>query len=468
MADAEIIQLGSSGKAGRGSGTTPSAAARGLAPGKRATRGRAAGGRRSSTQGPAVVEEPIEDVTANQVEEPAEDAIEEPAEKPTEEPVEEPTEELVEDAIQDPVESVEDPVEALESLVEDGEDQVEDLVEEPEGERRREAETEPPDTGGALNELVMLLRTALAQLQNLPVDQLKDLGRDPLKTVLQLAATLGVDWQESIDDIVEFARSRLSGQYAIDEFGFDPEFTTKVFLPIMRPLAQHWFRVEVRGIENVPTTGSALLVSNHAGTLPIDGLVLHSVIYDEIGRHVRMLGADLIFKTPYSHDFARRTGTTLACQEDAERLLASDQLVAVFPEGFKGLGKPYADRYKLQRFGRGGFVSAAIRAQVPLVPISIVGSEEIYPLIASAPTLARALGAPYFPITPLFPWFGLLGLVPLPSKWIIQFGEAITTDELPSGAADDPMVVFNVTDQVRETIQQSLYGMLMQRRSAFF
>ena len=100
-------------------------------------------------------------------------------------------------------------------------------------------------------------------------------------------------------------------------------------------------------------------MSNHAGTMPLDGMVLHAVVYDEIGRHVRMLGADLIFKTPYSHDLARKTGTTLACQEDAERLLASDQLVAVFPEGFKGLGKLYADRYKLQRFGRGGFVSAA-------------------------------------------------------------------------------------------------------------
>jgi 1-acyl-sn-glycerol-3-phosphate acyltransferase len=265
-----------------------------------------------------------------------------------------------------------------------------------------------------------------------------------------------------------FARSRLTGDYSVDEFGFDPEFTTKIYLPLLRPLVQTWFRVEVRGGENLPTTGSALLVSNHAGTLPLDGMILHAVVYDEIARHVRMLGADLLFATPYSHDLARKTGTTLACQEDAERLLAADQLVAVFPEGFKGLGKPYADRYKLQRFGRGGFVSAAVRAQVPIIPVSIVGSEEIYPLINTAPVLARALGLPYFPITPLFPWLGLLGLIPLPSKWIISFSEAVTTDELPPGAAEDPMVVFNVTDQVRETIQQTLYETLTQRRSAFF
>ena len=104
-------------------------------------------------------------------------------------------------------------------------------------------------------------------------------------------------------------------------------------------------------------------------------------------------------------------------------------------------------------------MSAAIRAQVPLIPVSIVGSEEIYPLISTAPMIARALGVPYFPVTPLFPWLGVLGMIPLPSKWIIQFGEAVTTDELPPGAADDPMIVFNLTDQVRETIQHTLYSL---------
>jgi 1-acyl-sn-glycerol-3-phosphate acyltransferase len=298
--------------------------------------------------------------------------------------------------------------------------------------------------------------------------QLGGLAAEPVQALASLAQTLGVAGEDSLDETISFIRRRLRGDYAVDEFGFDPEFTTKIFLPLLRRLADSWFRVEVRGAENLPTDGSALLVSNHAGTLPIDGMILHTVVYDEIGRHVRMLGADLLFKTPYSHDLARKTGSTLACQEDAERLLASNQLVAVFPEGFKGLGKPYADRYKLQRFGRGGFVSAALRAQVPIIPIAIVGSEEIFPLIARAPGLARVLGLPYLPITPLFPWLGPLGMIPLPSKWIIQFGEAITTDELGPGAADDPMIVFNITDQVRETIQQTLYALLMQRRSAFF
>ncbi|HVK34742.1 MAG TPA: 1-acyl-sn-glycerol-3-phosphate acyltransferase [Microlunatus sp.] len=481
MAEAESIQLGSRGKAGRGSGKAPSAAARGLAPGGTSRSSRARTTPRPTTapadvaDGPAVTVPPIEPDVVDQIEPevlepPIVDAeiVDEPAATPETEG---------EEAV--------DPAGVEDTIADDfGTPDIDDAAWAAAGEHGASGDRPDPaagSTGGhsgqvppvvnlaaMVTEFAGALTAALGNLRSLPVEQLRDLGRDPLKTVLQLAETLGVDWQESVEDVVAFTRSRMSGQYAIDEFGFDPEFTTKVFLPILRPLAQNWFRVEVRGIENLPTTGSALLVSNHAGTMPLDGMVLQSVVYDEIGRHVRMLGADLIFKTPYSHDFARRTGTTLACQEDAERLLASDQLVAVFPEGFKGLGKPYADRYKLQRFGRGGFVSAAVRAQVPLIPVSIVGSEEIYPLIASAPTLARAMGAPYFPITPLFPWFGVFGLIPLPSKWIIQFGEAITTDELSPGAAEDPMVVFNVTDQVRETIQHSLYALLMQRRSAFF
>jgi 1-acyl-sn-glycerol-3-phosphate acyltransferase len=482
VAEAEIIQLGSRGKAGRGSGKAPSAAARGLAPAA-ARSPRTRTGPRTATEA-AVTAPVLDQLPEDTGVEPAAPAVPESADAVPAAVVEEtPRTGLG----PDDAESTDsgDPAAVEDAIGDDGTPVVDDVPPATAGEHGTPdddtgyrssdatgghggAVPPPVNLAAMVSELAGVLTAALGNLRQLPVEQLKDLGRDPLKTLLQLAETLGVDWQDSVEDVVAFTRSRMSGRYAIDEFGFDPEFTTKVFLPILRPLAQNWFRVEVRGIENLPTTGSALLVSNHAGTMPLDGMVLQSVVYDEIGRHVRMLGADLIFKTPYSHDFARRTGTTLACQEDAERLLASDQLVAVFPEGFKGLGKPYADRYKLQRFGRGGFVSAAVRAQVPLIPVSIVGSEEIYPLIASAPTLARALGAPYFPITPLFPWFGIFGLIPLPSKWIIQFGEAITTDELSPGAAEDPMVVFNVTDQVRETIQHSLYALLMQRRSAFF
>ena len=246
-----------------------------------------------------------------------------------------------------------------------------------------------------------------------------------------------------IASVAEFIRKRMTGDYTVDEFGFDPHLNDAIFLPLLRVFFNSWFRVEVSGIENLPRTGAALVVANHAGVLPFDGLMTAVAVHDKHPTHrdLRLLAADMVFDMPMLGQAARKAGHTMACTADAHRLLAAGELTAVFPEGYKGLGKHFKDRYKLQRFGRGGFVSAAIRAQVPIIPVSIVGSEEIYPLIAKAPALARALGVPYFPVTPLFPWFGVLGLIPLPSKWIIEFGDAITTDELPPGAADDPMVV---------------------------
>lgn len=267
--------------------------------------------------------------------------------------------------------------------------------------------------------------------------------------------------------MVAFWRDRLTGDYDVDDFGFDPELTGGL-LTALRPLAEKWFRIEVRGIQNVPRSGGALVVSNHSGVLPLDALMTALVLHDHAGRNLRILGADLVFALPFISGLARKGGATLACHEDAERMLAQGELAGVWPEGFKGIGKPFAERYRLQRFGRGGFVAAAMRTGVPIVPCSVVGAEEIYPLLGNVSWLARLLGLPYVPITPLFPWLGLFGLVPLPSKWIIEFGEPIATDEYSEGAADDPMLVFDVTDQVRETIQQTLYRLLQQRGRAFF
>jgi 1-acyl-sn-glycerol-3-phosphate acyltransferase len=278
----------------------------------------------------------------------------------------------------------------------------------------------------------------------------------------------GESWEPRLADFLAFLRRRVTGDYAVDEYGFDPEVTERFFLSAIRPIKEKWFRVEVRGIENIPAEGGALVVSNHSGTIPVDGLMTMVSVHDHTGRNLRPLGADLVFRLPIVGELARKGGATLACNEDAQRMLSGGELVGVWPEGFKGIGKPYSERYKLQRFGRGGFVSAAIRTGVPIVPCSVVGAEEIYPLVGNMPALARLLGVPYIPITPFFPLLGPLGLVPLPSKWLIEFGEPIRTDSYDEGAADDPMLVFNVTDQVRETIQQTLYTLLMQRRSVFY
>lgn len=299
---------------------------------------------------------------------------------------------------------------------------------------------------------------------------LVDLLVEALRKAGAMVGLEGDDLERRIATALAFLRRRLTGDYEIDDFGFDREFTEKVWLPILRPLYQRWFRVEVRGIEHIPDDGPALVVANHSGTLPVDGLMTQVAIHDEHPkhRHVRMLGADLVFESPLIGEFSRKAGTTLASNPDIERLFAQGELVAVFPEGFKGVGKPFAERYKLQRFGRGGFVAAALRAEVPIIPCAIVGAEEIFPMIGNLKGLARLLGFPYFPITPFFPLFGLAGLIPLPSKWIIEFGEPVETHTYGTAAADDPMLVFDLTDQVRETIQQSLYSLLLQRRSVFF
>ncbi len=277
----------------------------------------------------------------------------------------------------------------------------------------------------------------------------------------------GEEWEPRLAEFLAFLRRRVTGDYVVDAYGFDAEVTERFLMTALRPIAEQWFRIDVRGLENVPAVGGALVVSNHSGTIPVDGLMTMVTLHDRAGRRLRPLGADLVFRTPVVSSLARRSGATLACQEDAERMLRAGELVGVWPEGFKGIGKPYSQRYKLQRFGRGGFVSAALRTGVPIVPLSVVGAEEIYPLVGNIPALARLLGVPYIPITPLFPLLGPLGMVPLPSKWLMEFGEPIRTDDYDAGAADDPMLVFDVTDQVRETIQHTLYSLLVQRESVF-
>ena len=275
---------------------------------------------------------------------------------------------------------------------------------------------------------------------------------------------------QKVSAVADFLRHRLAGDYSVDEFGFDPHFNDAIVRPLLRFFFKSWFRVEVSGIENLPDTGAGLVVANHAGVLPFDGLMASVAVHDDHPEHrdLRLLAADMVFDMPVVSAAARKAGHTMACTADAHRLLAEGELTAVFPEGYKGLGKRFKDRYKLQRFGRGGFVGAALRAKAPIIPCSIVGSEEIYPMLTDMRLLARLFGLPYFPITPLFPLAGPAGLVPLPSKWHIAFGEPIDTAHYEGADAEDPMVTFELTDQVRETIQQTLYQLLAGRRNMFF
>lgn len=285
-----------------------------------------------------------------------------------------------------------------------------------------------------------------------------------------LTEVLGEGVADHLSGIGAFLRRRFTGEYEIDDFGLDPDLVVNVLQPLLRPLYDTWWRVSSRDRDHIPD-GGGLLVANHAGTLPFDGIMLNYDVYDATGRFLRELGANLVFETPFIGHFARKSGAVRASQADADAILARGDLAGVFPEGFKGLGKPFSQRYQLERFGRGGFVATALRARVPIVPIAIVGSEEIYPLLFDAKVIARALGLPYFPIVAqmlALPFMGPLGLLPLPSKWSITYGEPIETAHLGPGAADDPMVVFELADRVRDAIQRMLTKVVMGRQNVFF
>lgn len=272
------------------------------------------------------------------------------------------------------------------------------------------------------------------------------------------------------DGLRDFLRRRLAGDYPIDDFGYDPELSREVLLPLAKPLYENYFRVRTLGIDRIPETGPALLVGNHSGTVALDALMMQYAVATEHPqeRPVRNIGADLVFSLPFVGPMARKTGNALAHDDDAHELLRRGELVGVFPEGYKGVGKGWRERYKLQRFGRGGFIEVALRARVPIIPVAFVGPEEAFPMIGNAKFLARALGVPYFPITPTFPWLGPLGLLPLPSRWVIEFGEPIPLDDYAEDAADDKMLVFELADSIRDTIQQMLYKNLKFRGGTFF
>jgi 1-acyl-sn-glycerol-3-phosphate acyltransferase len=181
----------------------------------------------------------------------------------------------------------------------------------------------------------------------------------------------------------------------------------------------------------------------------------------------RFLVLDWAFALPWVSVAMRRFGGVPASPYNALRLLEQDHLVMVFPEGAKGVGKPWGERYRLQRFGRGGFVELALRSGAPIVPCAVVGSEEIYPKLGEIPGLARLVGAPYVPLTPTFPLLGPLGAIPLPSRWRIEFGEPLVLDEHGPEAADDRRTVLALAEDIRDRIQTMVYDNLIRREGAF-
>ena len=276
-------------------------------------------------------------------------------------------------------------------------------------------------------------------------------------------------WRQLLAGAADYVLRRVSGDSRADESGFDPEFNSSVLMPVAGVLYRNWFRVRMHGLQRVPASGPALIVANHSGVLPFDAVMLQTGLFNEhpAHRNLRLLGADLVYTVPVLANLARMSGHTRACPQEADRLLSAGELVGVFPEGFKGTGKPFSERYQLQRFGRGGFAVTAIKAGVPIIPCAIVGAEEIYPMIGNSEPVARLLKLPYFPVTPLFPWLGPVGAIPLPSNWIIEFGEPVPTDHIRAGWQHDPGVVASLADQVKQAIQRKLDELLVERGPAF-
>ncbi len=291
-----------------------------------------------------------------------------------------------------------------------------------------------------------------------------DAGLELPEALTRGATALPRDARETVNRIVH----RLDGDYPEDEWGFDEDFAELVE-PFFAFLYESWWRVQVVGAERVPAHGRALLTSNHAGILPWDATMISMALLREhpLPRYPRFLVLNWAFDLPWISSGMRRVGGVVASPFNAMRLLEQDHLVAVFPEGVKGTGKPYSERYRLQRFGRGGFVEIALRTGAPIVPVAVVGSEELYPTVADLPAVARLIGAPYFPVTPTFPLLGPLGVIPLPSKWRIEFLEPIETASYGPEAAEDRALVLELSERVRAEIQQALYANLVRRGTAF-
>lgn len=273
----------------------------------------------------------------------------------------------------------------------------------------------------------------------------------------------------SLENQAGMLKRRMTGEYETDEWGLDMEYLNAV-RPFFEFLYKTYWRVEVTGLQYIPEEGRGLLVSNHSGQLPFDGsMVAAAVLLDHPAeRLVRTLYATWFPTLPFFSSLLVKCGQVLATEDNGIRLLEQEQLVAVYPEGYKGVGKLFKDRYRLARFGRGGFVRMALRTQSPMIPVSVVGAEETYISLHKSPTIAKLIGFPYFPFSPTFPWLGLLGFVPLPTKWTIDFGEPIPTNGYEPDAASNLMLVSQLTDQVRNIIQGMIFDRLSKRRSVFF
>jgi 1-acyl-sn-glycerol-3-phosphate acyltransferase len=265
-------------------------------------------------------------------------------------------------------------------------------------------------------------------------------------------------------DVTPASSERLSD---VDEWGRS-QHLRDILAQVYAPLYDHWLRVEWEGFDKIPREGGALIVANHAGAIPLDAPSIMHGIERDLVRPVYGLADEVFKKVPLVNVAWSRLGGVQAHPDNAYRLLREQQqLVTVFPEGSKGPGKTYAERYRLRRFGRGGFVQIAMRAGVPIIPLAVIGSEETMPIIAKVPALARLLGVPYVPITANM-LLGPLGLlVPFPAKLRIRVLDPVVLDVPPDQPRYPRSRIMDTSEGIRHAIQEELYDMLRHRRSVW-
>jgi 1-acyl-sn-glycerol-3-phosphate acyltransferase len=260
-------------------------------------------------------------------------------------------------------------------------------------------------------------------------------------------------------------RRRTSRRTPPDEFGLDPEFRARA-LPLFRLLYEKYWRVEARGARHVPKSGPVILVSNHSGALPFDATMIACALEEaRYPRPTRFLYDRFVENLPWIPGVYKKAGGVVASHENAARLLDKGELIGLFPEGVAGLSKLYSERYVLQPFSS-GFVRLAFRFGAPIVPVAVVGAEEIYPLMGRLQGLGKMIGAPYLPVTPFFPLLGPLGLIPLPTKWRIRFGKPIVLDPIRQRRLDGT-AVRATAEQVRRRVQSMVRALLRSRDSLF-
>jgi 1-acyl-sn-glycerol-3-phosphate acyltransferase len=344
-------------------------------------------------------------------------------------------------------------------------------VQELEVEIRNQADT-PTEARDLIAGLLRLIRENLARMAPEQLPRVAKLIRENVSSDYldpDFWRGLGMVLQYQIDEIVGLIQRRRRGEHTTDAFGMDAELVELV-RPFSGFMYRSYFRVHTAGLDNVPSTGRALLVANHGGVLPWDGVMIASAVLEEhpAPRVARVLYAPNALAIPGLPRALETFGQVCDTSANVLRLLEDDQLACVFPEGTNGLGKLFKARYKLARFRRSGSVALALQTGAPIVPVAVIGAEETYPMLADAQPLAQILRLPFFPITPLFPWLGPLGLIPLPSKWSISFGEPIATAGYGPDAASDPGLLSKLCEQLHERIQYMIGQQLAARESVYF